>query len=482
MSRHQPTCLITNVGYADDVMVAPEDWRLDFTLPSARVRTATEGGQYFVHIEREADVDDEMDSALEVARYTRPLTLVLQGVLSFFSGIPITVYGVHSTKREKTPKRSLADEMSISRFEMGGRDFRDDAKKLLVRLQSQGDDANLLASVLDRWRRASYLTEAAETEEQDGPNIEIKGEEIFLHYFHVVELLADDAHNKGEGAIKAKVHDFISAFYSGELMMAGKALSQKVAERFSVVYAVLSEDVSLTTKILRLLSNADAATPRVRALVGDLVKVRNAIAHGRAVFRPKVTWPLPAFFPVHEGAETLLPLLRIFAARLIARHCDASAWAAEWDEIKASLSATPEDIRRLVAGGELEKMTARSLISGNPHWVTVAGLVEQYYDGQIDFRLFEQIVGRCLLNVRLSENIADQMLVAAAILADSQNEQLSKRAKYIVKRVIAMRWESSSDAKDLFRYAEIKGRTLTWYRAWLTRKGRRSVRKPDRPE
>jgi hypothetical protein len=358
--------------------------------------------------------------------------------------------------------------MSISRFEIGGRDLKGDAVKLLARLQSQDDGANLLASVLDRWRRASYLAEIAEKEEEEGGDSPITAEEVFLHYFHVIELLGDDALKKTESAVKARVRNFLSEFYSDEAMLVSRALTQKAADRFSVIYPVLSEDMSVTTKVLRLLSEADAAAPRVRAFVGELVKVRNAIAHGRAVFRPKVMWPLPAFFPLHESAGRLLPLLRVFAARLIAKYCDASTWSPQWEEVKRALPATPEEIRRHVAAGDLDKLAPCALITGNPLGVSVAGLVDQYFEGQIDFGLIEQIVGKCLLHVRLSDEIADQMLDASAILADSRNGQLSKRARHIVKKVIAMQWEPYSNPKDLFRYAEYKGRPLTWYRAWLT--------------
>lgn len=471
MNTRKQKCPVTTVGYSDNVMAAPSDWHLDFAVQSARVRTATDEGEHFVHIELESNLDDAVDSALEVARYARPLNLILQGVLSFFSGAPVTVYDFHCGTRKKGTERRLSGGMSVSRFEMGGRDLKGDAEDLLTRLQSETNGFSILASVLDRWRRGCYLAQMAEEENEDGGDSLVSAEEIFLHYFHVIELLSNESLNKAEDAVKTRVRSFLSEFYADEVMLVGNALTQKVADRFAVLYPMLSEDMSATTKALRILSGDDAAEPRVRAFVGELVKVRNAIAHGRAVFRPKVMWPLPAFFPLHEKTECLLPSLRIFAAHLIAGYCGVRTWNAEWNEVKAAIPATPEEIRKLHASGSLARLSPQALITGNQHCVTLVGLVEQYFDRQIDFPLFENITEECLLSVRLSEEISTQMLYVAAILADSSKEKISQRAKAVVKKIVAKRWEPNSNLKDLFRYAEYKDRPLRWYRDWFAEGG-----------
>lgn len=459
------------VGYSDDVMPAPEDWHIDFTARSARVRTATEGGEHVLHLEYESDLDPAIDGALEAARHMRPTTLVLQGVLSFFAGTSVTIYAIDRGTKQAVASRRIPNEFAVRRFEMKGQDLRTDAEKVLMRLQSQDEQADLVASVLDRWRRALYLAETATREEDAGGDSPITAEEIFLHFFHVIELLGDDALKKSVGKIETKVREFVDRFYSEEAMLTGGALKQKVAERHSVIYALLSEDFSVTTKLLRLLSDADAADVRVRSFVSDVVKARNAIAHGRAVFRPKVTWPLPAFFPLHEQAGLLLPSLHVLSARLIAQHCGASLWSSEWSEVKAGLPATASEVKRLLSSNQLDAVAPRSLVTGNHHGVSLPGLVAHYIEGQLDYKTLEKIAGRCLLHVRVSESTASAMLDAAIILADSPDPRISRRARNIVRNVAATNWDPYANPKDFYRYVEHKGRKLTWYRDWLARSG-----------
>jgi hypothetical protein len=63
------------------------------------------------------------------------------------------------------------------------------------------------------------------------------------------------------------------------------------------------------------------------------------------------------------------------------------------------------------------------------------------------------------------------MFLAAVLLADSQDKELSDRCKFIVEEVHSQDWIGYTNVKDVLRYLEYSGFYPMWLRSWIENEG-----------
>jgi hypothetical protein len=443
-------------------------WRFDFVALDAHVRTVhpdsenpnqVENSKIPLTIEINSQIDSELDSALEAARYSRPTLLTLQGVISFITGKPLTIFDFPKASHTKLETYPVTQPVKVLSCEINGVNRVDSLTELLKILDLRDDKADLLASALDRWRRATYLSHDFTDEDVS--------EEVFLGFFHVLELLADEEYNTTKQTVQERIKNFCTDIYMDEFKKSGAGLTNSAKKLADTIETLINDDISVTTKITRLISKYELYSPRLRDFVASLVEVRNAIAHGRYVFQPKLLWSLPAFFPLHEKTNYLLPAIQIFAAHAIDLQYGSTVWNSKWDELKNLFDPTLEDVKKYIGSGKVDDDPISNLLGQHPDGVTILSIVECYLEDKIKFEFLEKGACRFLLKVRLSEQNASMVFPAAVLLADSTNIQLATRSKRIVQKIIEKRWTGFSNPKDFLRIIQHKGKSALWYRAFL---------------
>jgi hypothetical protein len=228
---------------------------------------------------------NEFDSASEASTYTRPTLLVLQGIISFISGKPLTVFDSFSNLHIKEFISEVPQSTYVNHCTINGIDHRNNLNKLIQVLDPSTDHIKVIASAIDRWRHALFLNWKSEQEEED---INLTIDTVFLTFFHVLELLAEYNFKNEEVNIKSRIRSFCNDLYSDELKLIGGGLRDKANKTAETIEQLVSVDISIGVKIARLISNYDDYTPRLRAFIVNLIEIRNAIAHGRYVYNPRV--------------------------------------------------------------------------------------------------------------------------------------------------------------------------------------------------
>lgn len=94
---------------------------------------------------------EQYQGPAEVNRYFREDNLVIQGIISFFTGVPLTVYHSNGGSGGVTPIEYKKQKTHLIIEKV---DYTDDLLILLKRLK---EEPELIITLLDRWRKAIYL-------------------------------------------------------------------------------------------------------------------------------------------------------------------------------------------------------------------------------------------------------------------------------------------------------------------------------------
>lgn len=406
------------------------------------------------------------DSANEASRYVRPLELAVFGVLSYLTGHHFSVYEVLGTWRTKAPFVPTEQAYPVApgnpRLIWGGEDLSGDLAKILaVSSESTDGERRFLFSLLDRWRRAQYLLCQSEAG--------LHHEEAFLGFFHILELLATkfDAAQKNEAQERLK--EFVADLLEKTFKLRGPKLQSEVQTKAkSLSNIFLAPDFfSISSKILYFLDHFGLLNTRTHALVGDVVKTRNEIAHGRTTFRQGMVWPVPPFFPILPQNSQLTEILQVLTARAIGAYYELDAWNNPWDSVLDGLDPPLDVIKSFVSRFNEMGLSNSDFAEGTHESVTPASVLNTYLKGKITFEQLENTLGDYVLRQNDVRSFSSTTALAMVLLADSANEELAGHCRQNVPKIPPDQFEVTN-IKDVLRVLEDLGVKPVWFRSRLT--------------
>jgi hypothetical protein len=404
----------------------------------------------------------------EIARCLRPKLLIIQGILSFLANYPFTTYQVsHISSSFYTNSQAInQDEIKISLFLVKGKDRSADLYKLLQSVCSEEiKNKKFLVSLLDRWRKALFLKRKSGSEEL------LYADEAFLAYFHTLELLASHWQREVEKECDYKITNFLIDIFQNTLKSRGSRLEQEVQNNLKQFRTLLTNggQISVYSKICYFLSKFGMLDAKSQNLVATLVDTRNKIAHGQQVYQEQLTWPLPPFFPLNEEPEYRLLEVEILAARAIASHVGLDIWQEEWEDLHHSLEPPIDLIKKFISEKHFQNISSKQFLLGTDEGICPSSIIDAFLSNKLKFHQLEESLRSVILDVDLSADEVENLLWAAIVLTDSQDEELSKRCKDIVEEAYN---QASTDVKDIFKYLEYKNIKLTWIEEWIEKKRR----------
>lgn len=172
----------------------------------------------------------------EVKRYFRGENLVIQGIISFFTGLPLTIYHSNSSSAGIEPIEYKKQKTHLS---MEGVDYTSDLEILLKKLDKEPE---LTISLLDRWRKAIYL-------KAESCDADLYYDEATLSFFHILELFGDTVNKelktKLENSIEKMMQQHYANFYFND-----NQIKQMVNQNKKAVNSLLIGDfLSLSVKV-----------------------------------------------------------------------------------------------------------------------------------------------------------------------------------------------------------------------------------------
>lgn len=413
----------------------------------------------FVEILSVVEIED-FDGAHEAPRYARPSTLKALGVLSFLSGYCWTVYQAVSTE---TAVLDVFEPPSApsTKFLCEDLDLAPDLDRLLGHMA--GDESPLLASLIDRWRRALYLVDESEAG--------LHEEEAFLGFFHVLELLVVEYEPRQREAARTRLVDYVRATLEDDLLLRGVGLDEQLRSKSKALEELLLGPgaLSITSRILFMLREMGLEDLRTHRLIPELVHLRNSVAHGRVSYRDALIWPLPPHFPILSQHTRLANVIPVFAARLISQHYGLDRWVNEWDSLAGFLHPPMDVVKAFVANGECARIGRIEFENGEVDFVRPGSIADAALLKKIKMPQLEQSLGDYLEATDSNADLEDDVAYAVVLLCDASDSAVAQSCQSLYL-ALPLDTFGVTNEKDILRVLEDLGHQPAWLRTHLDRK------------
>lgn len=386
-----------------------ENLKVNFLYGSHHIYT--ENNQLVINIKKEIN---EIDGMIEVKRYARADTIVLNNILTFLTGHLFTVYERISSGFNTNENIDKLNSNYYFKFQ--DNNYYEDLNIILEKLKNN-DDKYLIITLLDRWRKSLYLLELIESDELY--------DEAFLSYFHILDLLANENN-------KSKKRD----------------------------------NLSMRKKIINFLEVYELLDNKTEELVKKLIKLRNEIAHGKLTYKDLHTWPLPAFLNItNSTAYNLLYEIKILSARAISKFIGTDLWKTDWQEVYDGLP-----FESVVYNNVLKEYNGMNFLDLKYKYKLELENLFMYYlnnHKRININKMEKIFSEFVFDESILED-NEVLLLVTLLLTDSKNENMSNKAKQKFKILYEnTEFISLSNIKDIYSYMLEYGIELEWFYKWL---------------
>ncbi len=401
---------------------------------------------------------EEYDRVSEVAAITRPNILVILSIICFVTGKPLTTFGFHSTF-STVAKPDAKLPMNNTLLELEGEDYSASLTEVLEAMRVlPAEKQTLIYSLLDRWRKGSYLSE--ENEESY-----LYEDEAVLACFHILELLGNEYGSMIDTDTDKKVKAFTEEILTNVFFINNIKTS---ADLSKLIHTTLGAYKTVKPKILRMMKEQGMLKPKSKALIERFLDHRNAIAHGRVnLYEDKAIYPLKPFFTHIKDIYLDIETIRIVSARAIAAFLGTTLWQDEWDDLIASELPTYEHVQTFNRGRHYDKLTWRQLEDGDDNGVGVGVLIHYYRNDTLKFVPFGLALCKYIQELELTEKNAMLVLYVAAILADSTDAAVAARSQELLTGIKDSKLQARFQMRDVLKELAYQGKEPQWLKAFL---------------
>nr|DAI21675.1 MAG TPA: hypothetical protein [Caudoviricetes sp.] len=397
---------------------------------------------------------------LEIRRYSRSDNLVIQGIISFFTGFPLTVYDSHESSAEIKPIKYKKKDTHLIIEDV---DYTDDLKRLLSKLE---DEPELTITLLDRWRKAIYLKEQSF-------DADLYYDEATLNFFHIFELFGERFSNELKQKLENNIGNMLDAHFKFFYFNESQVQQMVEQNKKSVSRLLIGDYLNLAIKLKFFLEKYNLLDNHVAFFVDNMIKVRNAVAHGRITYNKNFIWPLSPFYNLAKDSYDNVEFLFLLSAVMISRYIGISCWESEWAEAKAFLMP-PNNIIAAFFNAKLDAhdITNEMLCNGNKYNITWKTLFNYYVKNpkQAVREKMETVLKDSFLDTTIDEKISPDLFNISVIFSDSENLEIKNKAIENIKTIIGNRWCGWSSFKDIYSYLEFYSVPLNWYKSFLIEK------------
>lgn len=396
----------------------------------------------------------------ETHRYSRADNLVIQGIITFFTGIPLTVYHSNGGFGGITPIEYEKQEIHLK---IGDVDYTRD---LMILLDKLNKEPELIITLLDRWRKAIYLKE-------ESCDADLYYDEATLSFFHIFELFGDSINKELKQKLENNIADMLYHHFQSYYFESTQ-IRQLVEQNKKAVNRLLIGDyLSLAVKIKYFLEKYELLDDNVAFFVDNMIKVRNAIAHGRITYQKAFMWPLSPFFSLAKDSYENIEFLFFLTVEMISKYIGISCWEEEWNEAKEFLMPPNRIISDFLENSlVIENFNYDMLVKGNQYNITWRTLFNYYVKKpkKAIRESMEATLKDTFMNTPTDEENAPDIFNISIIFADSEDNDIKRKAIENVKTIISNNWYAWSNFKDVYTYLEFYSVTVVWYKEFLLKR------------
>ena len=407
----------------------------------------------------------EHEGAFEINRHCRGDNLIAQGIISFFSGLPLTMddeIGSISSKEIEIIYKKQEIHLKIQNI-----DYTEDLKILLQKLNEELKSEELIITLLDRWRKAIYLMNNRETD--------IYYDEVILTFFHILEIFGNNINEefkkKLQNDISSMLENHFKLYYLTETELKNKITQNK--KTFEKL--LIGDYLTLSMKIKYFLEKYDLLNDNIAFFIEEIIKIRNLIAHGTIEISKKVMWPLPMFYNLSKYSHEKIDILFYLTARMISAYIGINLWKNEWEDCQILLMPSKYNVSKFLNGDI--GITDFNTNNYNITWRTLF----YYYVNNPKEKIrekIEKVTKFKFIESTINKENYEAIFKISTIFADSEDEYIKKKARENVKKII----ENSNEffwnqkkylehfripEKDIYNYLEYYSVNVKWYKKFI---------------
>ena len=387
----------------------------------------------------------------EVSRHCRHEVLVIQGLITFFIGAPLTVYDNIGGISEKV----ISDEVNLELFEKvrptvfkyDNTDYSEDVDHTIDAISQ---DSDLICSLLDSWRKALYLQE-------ESADANLFHDECILRLMHIFELISGQFHKELKEKLSLKCTQLVENFY--EILYYKNPKEIAIKSNALLKEVLVSKELTFSNKIKYCLDKYGLLDECLDSFIDSMISIRNGIAHGRIVYRQDLIWPLPPFFGLTHESYDIIPIIITLTAQIIGCYIGISRWNREWEDTKSFL-LVPE--RRLLEfiNNPKEKVTKEQLLQLSNNTVTWFSIFSHHVQSPKKFALdvIADIFGTYLIDTELTEENAVQLYDISILFSECSILPIKEKAVENVRTIIKERYDTRwNSLRDIYPYLQACG-------------------------
>jgi hypothetical protein len=443
---------------------------VEFTYENARVFTINQLSKLDNYHRGNADDDEDVEddaplgylvveilteiknfeSANDAAAHARPKLLVVLSLISLFCDEAFSPY------MSAYGSSGLGNELSKrgeTRFIVGENqeDWTADFQKMLDTLNGAKEDKKrLIYSLIDRWRKARHMQEESEE------SMEFD-DEVVIAYFHVLELLGTEYYNALKTKIKAEISGYLHHVYSGLMLYEGEYLKSMVNGKTGLTEQLILEGLPIAGKVQFALNELGITGSRLKFLIGNLIKDRNNVAHGRVVYQDKIIFPVPQFFQNPKINEYSLDTLKYLTANAICLFTGNERFKEEWELQDSYLIPTPDEIKGFINTGKYKGLSNDDFANGTTNGINVGAICWYIVDKKVEPQKGLEIFTDYLKNITEEENQITPLVLAAAIMADTAKGDQLQQCENILLIAAKHNWHLLFDMRDVLSFLQYNG-------------------------
>ena len=235
-------------------------------------------------------------------------------------------------------------------------------------------------------------------------------------------------------------------------------------------------------KIKYFLEKYDLLNDNVAFFIEEMIQIRNSIAHGIIEFQKKVMYPLPLFYNlVKDSTGKKIYILFLLTARMISKYIGIDCWKSEWEKCQIFLMPSKYNVSKFL-NGDIEITDFNT----NDYNITWRTLFYYYVNSEEKKReeireKIEKITKFKFIESIINKENYEAIFNISSIFADSEDEDIKKKARKNVKKIIENSKEFLRNPKkylehflilekDVYNYLEYYSVNVKWYKKFIENK------------
>lgn len=387
----------------------------------------------------------------------RSESISLLGICSFILDYPLSFFDVKKLSREVLEVGEERKIISSNKMIVNGINYSMDLDKLLKCLVDK--DKSIL-TVLDRFRKGLFMEYESVERASD-----LYNEEAILVYFNIIEFLAKKYEKQFTNYIESNIKECMDNFYDKAFYLTSEEKQDKNNKNLKIIKSILlEEEKTVKNKIIFMLNEFGICSNQLNLVISDFVKNRNNIAHGN-VCNKLSSCCGQSFFNLELDSINISENLKKICKLIISKYFQLNEIFKE-DYLKI-MPITKKILKDIIKNPVNYKLKNMELINRENN-INYEEIYRCYIAvGGIKLDELSLILEKEYLKLEVTEEIKDIVLEISTILADSNIQNISNKAKENIKKAVNNNWVNKSDLETILNDQIFYGVKSNWLELYI---------------